>query len=415
MPIDDPNVGAAFAVVCAAGAATSVGASVVFFPSLVKLASRRVLAAGLGISAGVRTYIAFVEIFNKTTGYFSDAGNTHEYAFLYTTLSFFGGIALMSIIEFIVHWLGGGNGHEGHHLEGQGTSQSEVFSGAPEVTVPHVGHSDDPVHELEELQDMAEEMGNRNNCDKTAHTGETSHLSNISCSNISPKKAQDCEGSASMLESFSCDCSNQSEEEMGENLDTTNAKDLSHSQRKFEDEAICKESHDDVSVVVDMTEVKHEKKDERKGLFLMGMSTTLAIAIHNFPEGLAAFMATLDDPAIGAVFAIAIAIHNIPEGFCVALPMYYATGNRWKAFGWACVAGISEPAGASLGWAILANYFTDNIYASLFGLVSGIMVLISMKELLPTAHKYDPEDKAVTSCFVFGMVIMAASLVAFMM
>lgn len=145
----------------------------------------------------------------------------------------------------------------------------------------------------------------------------------------------------------------------------------------------------------------------------MGINTAIAIGLHNFPEGLATFVAALADPKVGAILAIAIGIHNIPEGLCVALPIYYATGNRWKAFCWALLSGASEPLAALLGWAILANSFSDDMYAVLFGLVAGMMVIISTRELLPTAHRYDPDDTVVTYSFIAGMVIMAFSLVLF--
>ena len=116
---------------------------------------------------------------------------------------------------------------------------------------------------------------------------------------------------------------------------------------------------------------------------------------------------------MGAVLAVAIAIHNIPEGLCVAMPIYYATGKRWNAFWWACLSGASEPIAAVLGWAVLANSFSDAMYAVLFAMVAGMMVIISCRELLPTAHRYDPEDTVVTYSFIGGMMIMAASLVMF--
>lgn len=159
------------------------------------------------------------------------------------------------------------------------------------------------------------------------------------------------------------------------------------------------------------TDIK-DSNEERK-LITMGISTALAIAIHNFPEGLATFVATLHEPSVGAVLAIAIGIHNIPEGLCVALPIYYATGNRCKAFGWACLSGASEPIAALLGWAILAKTMSQIVYAILFGLVAGMMVIISMKELLPTAHRYDAEDTVVTYSFVGGMALISLSLVLF--
>ena len=154
---------------------------------------------------------------------------------------------------------------------------------------------------------------------------------------------------------------------------------------------------------------------ENEKLVKMGINTAIAIGLHNFPEGLATFVAALDDPRVGGVLAIAIGIHNIPEGLCVALPIYYATGNRMKAFLWALLSGASEPIAALLGWAILANSFSDELYAILFGLVAGMMIIISTRELLPTAHRYDPEDTVVTYSFIGGMLIMALSLVLFVL
>ena len=74
----------------------------------------------------------------------------------------------------------------------------------------------------------------------------------------------------------------------------------------------------------------------------------LAVGIHNFPEGLATFVAALSSPSLGIALAIAIALHNIPEGVCVAMPVYYATGKKWKGFLWAFLSGISEPFGESV-------------------------------------------------------------------
>lgn len=156
-------------------------------------------------------------------------------------------------------------------------------------------------------------------------------------------------------------------------------------------------------------------KENKRRLIKMGLTTALAIGLHNFPEGLATFVAAVDDPSVGAVLACAIAIHNIPEGLCVALPIYYATGSRMKAFLWALLSGASEVVAALLGWAVLATVVDDATYAALFGLVAGMMVIISIRELLPTAHHYDPEDTVVTHSFVAGMVLMAVSLVLFML
>lgn len=153
---------------------------------------------------------------------------------------------------------------------------------------------------------------------------------------------------------------------------------------------------------------------DNEKLVRMGVLTALAIGIHNFPEGLATFVATLSDPSVGFALAVAIAIHNIPEGLCVAIPVYYATGNRWKAFGWALLSGVSEPIGAGLGWLVLKDIMSELVYGVLFGVVAGMMVNITIHELIPTAVRYDPADKVTTNSIIAGMAIMALSLTLFL-
>jgi ZIP family zinc transporter len=148
-------------------------------------------------------------------------------------------------------------------------------------------------------------------------------------------------------------------------------------------------------------------------LYRMGMFAALAIAIHNFPEGLATFTAALKDPALGLPVAVAIAIHNIPEGIAVSVPIFYATGNRKKAFGWSFLSGLAEPVGAFVGWVFLRTFFDDSVFGILFGLVAGIMVFISLDELLPAAERYGEHHTAIY-CLVAGMLVMSLSLLLFM-
>lgn len=162
------------------------------------------------------------------------------------------------------------------------------------------------------------------------------------------------------------------------------------------------------------TSSNEQKAASSKNLKQMGLTTALAIGLHNFPEGLATFVATLDSPVVGISLAIAIAIHNIPEGLCVAMPIYFATGDAHKAFIWSAISGLSEVVAAALAWAILASLMSDYAYAILFGLVAGMMVNICVYQLIPTAHKYDKEDKVVSHFTLIGMGIMATSLIAFM-
>lgn len=153
-------------------------------------------------------------------------------------------------------------------------------------------------------------------------------------------------------------------------------------------------------------------KAKKKALLRMGMFSALAIGIHNFPEGLATFTSALSDPTLGISIAIAIAIHNIPEGIAVSVPIYYATGSKKKAFGYSFLSGLSEPVGALVGYGIFYNYFNDITFGLLFAGVAGIMVFISLDELLPTAEKYGEHHLAIYGLIV-GMAVMALSLLLF--
>lgn len=164
----------------------------------------------------------------------------------------------------------------------------------------------------------------------------------------------------------------------------------------------------EVETTVDGAKPRSDQKLMRMGLF-----TALAIGIHNFPEGLATFAATLADPALGISTAIAIAIHNIPEGISVSVPIYYATGDRKKAFVYSFASGLSEPVGALLGYFVLRTFFSDTVFGVLFAGVGGIMVFISLDELLPTAKEYGEGHVAIYG-LIAGMALMALSLLLFM-
>jgi ZIP family zinc transporter len=156
----------------------------------------------------------------------------------------------------------------------------------------------------------------------------------------------------------------------------------------------------------------HHRKLMRTGLF-----TALAITIHNFPEGLATFLAALEDPRLGVAIAVAIALHNIPEGISVSVPIFYATGNRTKAFMYSFLSGLAEPVGAIIGYLTIISFtgggIPSEVMGILFGGVAGIMVYISLDELLPTSRAY---GKGHDSLFglVAGMLVMALSLLMMM-
>lgn len=143
-----------------------------------------------------------------------------------------------------------------------------------------------------------------------------------------------------------------------------------------------------------------------------GLFTAIAIAIHNFPEGFATFVLALEDIQTGIAVAFAIALHNIPEGLAIALPIYYATKKRKKAFTIAFASGLTEPVGAVLGYMLLVPLMGELTLGITFGMVAGIMVYISFDELLPTARRYG-NDHTVIVGVVMGMFVMALSLILF--
>ena len=158
-----------------------------------------------------------------------------------------------------------------------------------------------------------------------------------------------------------------------------------------------------------------EKKDshKKKKLMRMGLLSAIAITVHNFPEGLATFIAALTDLSIGIPIAIAIAIHNIPEGIAISVPIYYATGSRKKAFLYSFLSGLAEPVGALIGWLVLMPYLNESMFGIIFAGVAGIMVFISIDELLPAAREYGEHHLSVYG-LIGGMAVMGISLVLLM-
>lgn len=380
------DVTVAFGLVIGAALSTGLGASVVFFPSLVKLASKRVLASSLAFAAGVMIYVSLIEIFQKANSEFVNAGHDAGLASLFTTICFFGGVLIMMGLNYVVDYIGGGD-HNAQDLENVPKSGIGREGSNKETITPHcIGCSDDPVGELEEWQQKAarEERDIARGAANVAETSTDMDMSveirnTVDIVDLPPPAAvnvivKDLEDGPSAAEGGSKE---------------SNSSDISYNGDKLDD------------------------PEEKKRLVKMGLSTALAIALHNFPEGLATFVAALDDPKVGAVLAVALGIHNIPEGLCVALPVYYATGDRMKGFMWGLLSGLTEPIGALIGWLILANIMSHEVYAVLFGVVAGMMTLISMKELIPTAFRYDPSDTVVTHSVVAGMFVMAISLVLF--
>ena len=160
----------------------------------------------------------------------------------------------------------------------------------------------------------------------------------------------------------------------------------------------------------------HDHGPHDRKLLRMGLFTASAIAIHNFPEGLATFLAALEDPTLGLAIAVAIALHNIPEGISVSVPIFFATGNRRKAFLYSVLSGLAEPVGAAVAYILLRVFvggadggIPPQFMGILFGGVAGIMVYISLDELLPTSRAYGKGHDSLLGLLT-GMLVMALSL-----
>ena len=157
-----------------------------------------------------------------------------------------------------------------------------------------------------------------------------------------------------------------------------------------------------------------EQTGNEKAMHRLGLLSALAIAVHNFPEGIATFIGALNDPEMGAGITFAIAIHNIPEGIAVAIPIYYATKSKGKALLYATLSGMSEVIGALLCLAVTAIFGIEltgggPAFPLVMSAVAGIMIYISLDELLPTAEKYGKHHIAIAGV-VGGIAIMGISL-----
>ncbi|CAM9579116.1 unnamed protein product, partial [Hapterophycus canaliculatus] len=398
----------------------------------VRLASKRFLAGSLGVAAGVMLYVSLVEIFVKSQMAFTNHGYSEADAYLYATLSLFGGILFYKGIDYVVHLLEGGpvgdHNVDIHLYDLDGSSSAA--SNSPRTA------SDAAAASATDAKGNAPKPHRQNHHRRSSRDSQFPHehdvvvelstggstvrpspdLHTLQLSMAGRVQAQQQQQQQQQQQAFSPVSALTPAAERGssENND-------SGSKDTFMEEGVSAPPPPPQEALEGAEAGNSGGGGGATGvdgdnakLVRMGVMTAVAIGIHNFPEGLATFVATLSDPSVGLALAVAIAIHNIPEGLCVAIPVYYATGNRWKAFGWALLSGVSEPIGAGLGWLILKDIMSELVYGVLFGVVAGMMVNITIHELIPTAVRYDPADKVTTNSIIAGMAIMAASLTLFL-
>lgn len=173
------------------------------------------------------------------------------------------------------------------------------------------------------------------------------------------------------------------------------------------------ENPHEVRTIEDMEDAAPQVVADTKKLMNTGIYAAIAIAVHNFPEGIATFTAALSNPSLGIAIATAIIIHNIPEGIAVSVPIYFATGNKKKAFWYSFLSGLAEPAGAIIAYFILMPFLNDVVFGILFAAVAGIMVFIALDELLPASREYGEPHLSLYG-LLSGMAVMALSLLLFL-
>lgn len=155
----------------------------------------------------------------------------------------------------------------------------------------------------------------------------------------------------------------------------------------------------------------HEDHDDEH-LSKLGLMSAIAIAIHNLPEGLAIFTAGLKDISVAIPIAAAVILHNIPLSIAISVPIYHSTGSKKKAFTYSLLVGLCQPLGAIIGYILLSQFFNDFVFGILFSIVAGIMIFVSLDELLPSSQRYEDHHISVYGA-IAGMIVMALSLSIF--
>lgn len=303
----------------AAGMSTLIGTIPIFIAPCLKHSKKLFLACGMAFAAGIMIFISLYEIIGKsengfTTEKFEEEGSS--FPKLFSILAFALGIAIMIMLEFVVHWI------------------------MPES---HQKHDD---FDFDKIQEEME------------------------------KKQRDAE-----------------------------------------------EGNDEVAEKVKISAVV-EDDNMKRSLHRTGVITAIAIGIHNIPEGMVTFVGAFDSLQFATSLVFAISMHNIPEGLCVAVPIFFSTGSKTKAFLWTAISAVTEPFGALIAWGIIAASQSvsgeevlsadGNVaFGIMFGIVAGMMTFIVINELLPTARRYDPENQVSTYCVIAGMLVMGISIYLF--
>jgi ZIP family zinc transporter len=394
MALFQGNVALAFIISIGAGLATMLGCLLLFLPrSFSEKHYKTILGVSMSIASGVIIYVSWAEIYLKAldgavlglnkhiecdAGFDGVAGEAitektiYGYTFgphwsvsLMVNLLLFAGMFLCMILDWIVHKLA-----------------PETKDLAPEHAAP-----EKPVEERKpaEMRTVTSLPGAVN---EPAGLVPPAAVTDVTSVTQSPRGS--CEKAEMQPSTTECPSSTDATEGPSSAVQNSTPELTATESKK--------------------TETASTISDKVDGLNRLGLLTVLAIGLHNAPEGLATFTATLEEPALGLPLAIGIALHNIPEGICVAMPIYYATGSRTKAIFWTFISGIVEPIGGILGYLALSSVIGDLTYAVIFAVVAGMMIHIVIHEYLPTCHNLGINKNIVILCSMLGMAIMWLSI-----
>ena len=151
---------------------------------------------------------------------------------------------------------------------------------------------------------------------------------------------------------------------------------------------------------IEKEEALNNRKLSRAFLFV------LAVAIHNFPEGMAAGVSFGNDDITAAItVAIGIALQNVPEGIVTVAPLLMAGVGSGKAFIIATITGLIEVVGTLFGF-FLAT-LSQALLPFLLAFAGGTMLYIISDEMIPETHRHGFEKSSTYSLLVgFTLMIM---------
>ncbi|PNW75528.1 hypothetical protein CHLRE_12g530350v5 [Chlamydomonas reinhardtii] len=428
----------AIAYGCVIGAAASsvLGALLVIF---LPLNNDLFLASALAFAGGIMSYVSFIDIYsNKAVGSFAAAGFSPALSYLLASVCFFAGFPISYVLDKLADSLveryiqrrgsrnGGGNASS-IDASGDRSSSGGKIHICVQHASPHITATDRSAGMAgAEVAHTGDGIAGSSRATLRCSSGKVEARAPVDLdSGTLAYAATDTTFSAFTCPDTNCGCGSgvpssavKGAAVTGEPaaLDTpggaATAQKGQQEGSKVSRVQVALEAPLELGAVAAEVEAEVERS---RALVHMGFLAALAVALHNCPEGLVTFVGYMNSIGAGITTAVAITLHNIPEGMVIASSVYYGTKNLTTALMWASIAALTEPLGGLIGLAVVCGgSMTDTVFGILFGLVAGIMVYISLKELLPGARRFDPKDKVTTLMTVLGMVVMSASLTAIM-